>query len=253
MGAWAAGAIGRAAPVRAQGENIVVGGVYTTATSITTIRNQTNSNNVFSAQSAGSAIGVYGLSGSGVGVYGDSTSGFGTVGNSSSESAVVGISQATNRPAILGRSPGNSTGVLGYSGLFPPLATGKTGVYGHADQDGTSRGVFGRSTSGQGVRGEATSGSGLLGTASSGYAIRGDGRLRFDKVSGVATITAGSTSKIVNPGVNVTAASFVLLTPKANVGGRAIWFTTNPTTNKFTIRMSSARGSATKIAWLLVG
>ena len=103
------------------------------------------------------------------------------------------------------------------------------------------------------MRGQATSGSGIYGTATSGYAVRGDGRLRFDKVSGVATITAGSSSKVVDPGVNVTAASFVLLTPKANLGGRALWFTTNTTTNKFTIRMSSARGSATKIAWLLVG
>ena len=120
-------------------------------------------------------------------------------------------------------------------------------------EDSSSRGVIGQTLAGQGVRGQATSGSGVFGTASSGYALRGDGRLRFDKVSGVATITAGSTSKVVSPGVNVTNASFVLLTPKANLGGRALWFTTNPTTNRFTIRMSSARGSATKIAWLLLG
>ena len=71
--------------------------------------------------------------------------------------------------------------------------------------------------------------------------------------SGVATITAGSTSKVVTPGVNVTSASFVLLTPKANLGGRSLWFTTNATQDKFTIRLSSSRGTATKVAWLLLG
>jgi hypothetical protein len=45
----------------------------------------------------------------------------------------------------------------------------------------------------------------------------------------------------------------VLLSPKANLGGRDLWFTTNATANTFTIRMSSARTSSTPVAWLLLG
>ncbi len=69
----------------------------------------------------------------------------------------------------------------------------------------------------------------------------------------MATIPAGSTGKTVNPGVNVTNGSFVLLTPKVDVGSRALWFTTNPSGDTFRIRMSSARSSGTKVAWLLLG
>jgi hypothetical protein len=142
-------------------------------------------------------------------------------------------------------------GISGYLGL--PAARPKTGVYGHASQDGESRGVIGESTAGQGVRGEATSGVGLYGTAASGFALRTSGRLKADKVSGVATIAAGTTSKTVSPGVNVTSGSFVLLTPKANLGGRDLWFTTNATANTITIRISKSRPSGTKVAWLLMG
>ena len=142
---------------------------------------------------------------------------------------------------------------MGWTGSTnPPSPRANTGVYGGGTSS-TVRGVVGSSSNGQGVRGETESGSALFGLAENGFAVRGSGRVRFDRVSGVATISAGSTSKVVNPGVNVTAASFVLLTPKANLGGRGLWFTTNATTNRFTIRISSPKGSATQIAWLLGG
>lgn len=69
----------------------------------------------------------------------------------------------------------------------------------------------------------------------------------------MATIGAGKKGVTVSPGVNVTPSSFVLLTPKTNLGGRNLWFTTNATANIITIRMSSARSSGTKVAWLLLG
>jgi hypothetical protein len=69
----------------------------------------------------------------------------------------------------------------------------------------------------------------------------------------VATINAGSTSKTITPGVDINTGSFVLLTPKANLGGRALWFTTDGPNERFTIHISSPRGSSTKIAWLLCG
>jgi len=77
--------------------------------------------------------------------------------------------------------------------------------------------------------------------------------VKFEKVSGVATIPAGSTGVTVSPNVNVTSGSFVLLTPKANIGSRGLWFTTNASADTFRIHMSSTRSANTKVAWLLLG
>jgi hypothetical protein len=113
-------------------------------------------------------------------------------------------------------------------------------------------GLEGSSGSGHGVNGRATSGVGLYGTATSGLALQTAGRAKFS-TSGVATINAGNISVTITPGVNVTSGSFVLLTPKANIGTRALWFTTDATHNRATIHMSSSRPSVTKVAWLLLG
>ena len=80
-----------------------------------------------------------------------------------------------------------------------------------------------------------------------------EGRLRSAEVSGVATIAAGATSAAVTSGVGVEASSFVLLTPKANLGFRSLWFTTDASNDRSTIRISSSRPTATRVAWLLVG
>jgi hypothetical protein len=183
--------------------------------------------------------------------------GYGVAGDSLSLIGVSGTSNATNQPATVGKSQGNSTGLLGFSGASNaalPTARAKTGVFGMATQDSSARGVVGVSTNGQGVRGEASGGAALYGTVSStgGYAIRGSGRVRFDKVSGVATIAANATSVTVTPGTDVTTESFVLLTAKANIGSRSLYFSTDTTANTITIRMSSSRTSSTPISWLLL-
>jgi hypothetical protein len=251
--------------VRADGENIAVGGEYTTAQSVTRIRNETNNNTVFRAESSGSGYGVvatssslygvYGISNGSVGVRGLSSLSVGVWGDSASGWGVYGTSAASGRPAIFARSYVNGTGVLGYSGGGEAIPEGqeKTGIYGRAIQDSGSRGVWGRANAGRGVFGEATSGIGVFASSSTGYALRTTGRLKADKVSGVATIVAGSTSRTVTPGVNVTSGSFVLLTPKVSLAGRDLWFTTDAANNKFTIRMSAKRSSGTKVAWLLLG
>ena len=69
----------------------------------------------------------------------------------------------------------------------------------------------------------------------------------------MTTIAVGKKAVTIAPGVNVTTGSFVLLTPMTNLGGRDLWFTRNAADDKFTIRMSSTRGSDTKVAWLLLG
>lgn len=103
-----------------------------------------------------------------------------------------------------------------------------------------------------GFRGQRLTGIGLYGWTDEGWAAYFDGRAKFT-TSGVATISAGPTSKTVTPNVNVISSFFVLLTPKVNLGGRDLWFTTNATANTFTIRMSRTRSSATKVAWLMLG
>jgi hypothetical protein len=110
---------------------------------------------------------------------------------------------------------------------------------------GTNHGVWGQSDSPAGVGVYATNPGG-------GPALQAVGRTKLS-TSGVATITAGSTSKTITPGVNVTSSSFVLLTPKVKLSGRDLWFTTDASGNKLTIHMSSSRSSGTKVAWLLLG
>lgn len=189
--------------------------------------------------------GVSGWSSSGVGVRAQSSGSIGLVASGITHAA-YGSTHSTAHAAIVGRSLGNDGGVIGYSGGVGdtvPSSASKTGVYGAANQGAGSRGVWGRSQSG----------SGVYGSSPNGYALRGSGRVRFDKVSGVATIPAGSTSKTIALDVNVTSSSFALLTPRSNLGGRDLWYTVNATANSITIRISSARSSNTAVAWLLVG
>ena len=167
----------------------------------------------------------------------------GVVGESTSGKGVSGVTNSKYAPAILGSSGGGNTGVYGYSGVLytEPAAPAKTGVYGYAAQDADARGVHGQSKAGRGVYGQATSGVGVYGSATTGYALRTSGRLKVDKASGVATIPATKTSITVTPGIDVTSTSFVLLTPKADLGSRRLWYTTSPTANTITIKVSTRR------------
>ena len=136
------------------------------------------------SDSLSGTIGVYGVSGSTIGVFGSSNSSDGVLGQSNSGRGVFGNSGATNAPAILGRSYGNSTGVEGYSGAgLQTTAKAKTGVFGYAIQDTTATGVRGESTIGVGVRGKATT----------GYAGFFDGRVfttRYYELAEIATPNA---------------------------------------------------------------
>jgi hypothetical protein len=262
------------------GTAIVIGGTYADAVGQTTVANDNNANRVIwiasNADGAGAHgdgvaitgfsaknIGVEGWSGTGEGVYGHSTSNYGVHGQSGSGYGVLG--QATTGRAVAGFSDGNygvmglSSSAIGHAGVFGQ-GNGGPGVEGHS---GATTGVMGYAgglvpsrktkTGVHGFCGSDNASVGVWGEAVTGYAFRGSGRVRFDKVTGVASIAKGATSKTINPGVDVTSRSFVLLTPKANIGGRSLWFTTNATSNTFTIRMSAARSSATKVGWLLLG
>jgi hypothetical protein len=177
IGALAVQAIGRPGRAAAEGENIQVGGEYTTAESRTYLENLANNEDVFVAESAGSGVGVVGLSATGWGVYGSSVSGAnsaGVYGQCNVGAGVVGIatgaasttavgvyarSSSTNAPALGARSQGNATAVLAYSGTGTfPTTKAKTAVYGYAAQDTSAMAIWGETTSGHAVHGTAASG-----------------------------------------------------------------------------------------------
>jgi hypothetical protein len=121
--------------------------------------------------------GVRGQAVSGFGVYGLSASGVGAQGSSDAFYGVVGTSGATDKAGVLGRSDGNSTGVIGASGSANPAAPGKTGVYGYASQDANAVGVKGASAAGVGVRGVSANVWGVYGTSNTGIGAQGSSLL----------------------------------------------------------------------------
>jgi hypothetical protein len=136
-------------------------------------------------------VGVRGYSPSSNGVEGVSFSGIGVRANSVSSIGVRGTSSATDKPAILGWSDGNSTGVQGYSGTAnPPSAKYNTGVYGYANQNSAANGVFGGSDEGIGVRGDSTSNLGVHGSSSSGKGVWGSSTSNIG-VYGTSTTSIG--------------------------------------------------------------
>ena len=109
--------------------------------------------------SSSTSYGVFGASGSYIGVNGQSTSAIGVRGTSDTSVGVSGDSSSSVWPAVSGQSHTHMTGVVGYSGGGSPAqAKAKTGVYGFAAQDGTSKGVWGNSPAGHGLHGQSDSG-----------------------------------------------------------------------------------------------
>lgn len=178
-------------------------------------------------------------------LWGDATNANGTgVG-------VRGDSAAQAGRGVWGRATGarSSSGVP--VGVDGEATAGGVAVRGLASGD-SSVGVVGAGKD-TGVYGWSPAGVGVAASSNDGIALSVRGRMQVDRIAGVASIAAGQTSVTIAPGVSINAASFVLLTPKANLGSRSLWFTTDSANNRFTIRMSASRPAATKVAWLLIG
>jgi hypothetical protein len=242
VAATVAQALGRPSQALAGVDGDVVLGTSNSAATPTSISNMANGNTVFQASSSASGIGVGGFSNTWRGVAGESGSDVGVFGYSSTGTGVVGQADNTS---------------------FATKA--KTGVYGKATLDANSRaiwgtayagrGVFGEATSGLGVRGFAQSGVGLSGEATTGYALRTTGRVRFDQSAGSATIAAGTSTKIVTPGVDLTSTSTVVATLNGDPGSAAAvkWVGINTTANTFTIYLTANAGVSVKVSWLVLG
>jgi hypothetical protein len=105
---------------------------------------------------------------------------------------------------------------------------------------------------GTAVRANGGNGFAVYAYAPAGWALSTHGRLDLS-TAGLTTIPAGATSKRVYGGVDISASSFVLLTPASDIGSRRLWWTKDTAGNSFTIRLSSSRSSSTKVSWLLLG
>jgi hypothetical protein len=191
------------------------------------------------------------------------------VGQVASGTVTTQLQYSTSFASGLFVSASSASGGYGITGETNATDGGWAGLRGDAKGGGDTYGVQGiaagttgatvgvkgttASPAGYGVHGFSGTGTGVKAEANfAGTALRVAGRAKFS-TSGVATIIAGTTSKTVTPNVNVTSSSFVLLTPKTNIGSRALWFTTNSSDNTFRIHMSSTRSSSTRVAWLLLG
>ena len=192
-----------------------------------------------------SAAGVRGYA------YGDSAGTSGVWGRSDSTSTAYGVYGL----AAAGTTSVQGVGVYGHA----MSSTGGVGTYGYAEAaTGTTYGAIGHAVSptGVGVYGFAPGGGvAVRATSVGGVALATSGRIVAHKVAGVATIAAGKTSVTVKPGVAIGSSSFVLLSPRGNLGSRGLWstLTTSASAGTITIRVSSAVTAATQIGWLLLG
>lgn len=167
------------------------------------------------------------------------------LGESNIESTLTKITNTSSGGQAFEGSSASGFAVVGTS-------TSSRGVHGTSSSD---IGVNGDSQTGVGVNGFSSSGTGVVASGGNGgFALWTIGRVKIG-TSGVATIPSGSTSTTVTPGRDVTAGSFVLLTPRADIGSRALWYEVTATdiaNDTFRIRIGSSRTRPTKVAWLLL-
>ena len=101
---------------------------------------------------------------------------------------------------------------------------------------------------GVGVKAISSEGTGVLATSTKGRGVWATSTSH----RGVGLDPSRCHQRHDHARVDVTPDSFVLLTAKANIGSRSLYFSTDSTNNLITIRMSSSRTSSTSIAWLLL-
>jgi hypothetical protein len=154
---------------------------------------------------------------------------------------------------FVARSDSYGTALEGHSGGVAVYGEGSLAVYGVSPpQNGV--GVRGQCFGGIGVEAVSDDGIGIWAYALRGVALQVDtGRIRVPSVSRVATIEAGRSAVTVHAPVDVVEDSFVLLTPRTNLRGRDLWYTTDPEADTFTIHISEPRTNPTAVAWLLLG
>jgi hypothetical protein len=74
----------------------------------------------------------------------------------------------------------------------------------------------------------------------------------IESASGFARVPRNGRFVVVDPGVAVEYGSVILVTPNANIGGRAFWVARDLDADTFTIRLSDSRKRGTPFSWLIV-
>ena len=156
--ALVANGVGRAQPVEAaNGDPFILGQLnsasstttLTTGNSVcfgpTTVHSSGRAINATASHATGSTTAILGRASSSAGIGVSGSAGGPTGGDPGTAIGIQGQSLAASGFGAVGLGSGNSTGVMGFSGLgLPPAALAKVGVYGVATQDTTSRGVRNR-------------------------------------------------------------------------------------------------------------
>jgi hypothetical protein len=160
LGALAARAIGRPGAVRAaDGQPLILGQDNAEETRTLIFNDTVGTQAVFRGSTGTGRIGLHGDSTSGVGVQGESTNSIAVAGVGAT--GMFGRGNSATGFGVGGRGYANTTGVIGFSGSATfPAPKAKTGVYGYAAQDTSSRGVIGESPAGIGVYGITATGYG---------------------------------------------------------------------------------------------
>jgi hypothetical protein len=168
------------------------------------------------------------------------------IGTSVSGYGVFGTSTSSSKPATVGHSEGNSTGLLGFSSgpAMILAALAKTGVYGYAAQDATA----------VGVKGESTAGTGVLATATTGTALQVAGKAKFSR-SGRATVLKGRNYVDITVDGGLTVNSMVHATLQTYRSGVAIAAVRKnyPSTGKARIYLTKVASTtaSTYVGWFV--
>jgi len=254
MAALAADAVAGPLAANAASGDVMVVGAANIAFTPTVLDDTSSGDTAFQVTSSGGISILGNNNGAGVGVDGASLSSVGVRGTSTGHQGVQG--QSTSSIGVEGISS-SGFGVRGSSATSAAVRGDGSSGSGVEGMSQTGNGVVGSSASAIGVAGTTAAVGGVAVqardlSAGKAVALQAIGRLRFS-TSGVANIAAGTTTRVVTPGVDVLTSSFVLLTPAADIGARRLWFTVNATANTFTVHLTPAPTVATRIAWLLVG
>ena len=145
---------------------------------------------------------------------------FGVTAYSETGTGLVASSDAATKPAAIA-STSKHTGLIAHYGASVPAGFVRTALYAHSDPTGT--------------------------------ALRTQGHVRFSS-AGLATIAAGTRSVTVNPGMDITASSKVLVTLQSSPGGTTTIqrVARNTTANTFTIWLTANATANTTAAWFLI-
>jgi hypothetical protein len=104
-----------------------------------------------------------------------------------------------------------------------------------------------------GVRGQSLSGVGVQADSGLGYGLRvRSGGIKVDEASGIEIVPAGERRLRVEPGLDVTEDTIILLTPYANLRGGSAWVKKDVASDAFIINLPRAINRDARFGWLMI-